>query len=288
MYSIKRFNKIEQKEYVNPGRLYKVGIGRTRRTLGELFEKGIKWNLNKANKYKSSMRSGIRYSGKVSDQLSTEEAKRSAAIIDLGPRANSQLAKSSQVSESMIKDMTDRARSGMSKNVESRVSDLSNNIRNATKEKDNLIVGNFGPKSVNMEDIAHEMGHIDVDKSKGISGLASRVAGDHKNKSLFNTNVSSDKGTGFGFRQAGVGLATVKNESDATKVGFNIIDSLDASRIEVENAKENLRNAKKAYRSTAIANILYPPRNFFQIPSRRGLNYGDKGFGKLKGGTNLK
>jgi len=149
-------------------------------------------------------------------------------------------------------------------------------IKSLGKEKHKYQI--FLPKkNGGVENLAHEVGHIENSKSKGIRKLINNKANSTDTRNQFNTDLNSLMNFG-NHGKSGIKTATkdyVKSllinqeEKNASNRGLKIMKNLGASKKELEQAKEHMDKGLETYRSAGKANLFTTLKNTVQIPSRK-------------------
>lgn len=147
---------------------------------------------------------------------------------------------------------------------------LDNKINNILKNKKIKHVISYSP-GTDVTGLAHEIGHVDNSMSKNpIKRLINKVSGDPNLREEF-SNVSFDNRSGIrtGIKRYLKGRALIKEESNASKKGLDLLKKSGITKEEFNIAKKDLDNALNTYKTAGNNYYRIPLINKIQIPSRR-------------------
>ena len=135
----------------------------------------------------------------------------------------------------------------------------------------------FVPKGSGVEMLAHEVGHIENKKSRGLRKKISDIA--NSSETRLQLNEDSNKlswvgnhgksGIGTALKDFGKSLIINQEEKNATKAGLKIMKEAGATKEELKKAKDHLKSGAKTYEHSGKANLFNTLKNTVQIPSRK-------------------
>ena len=135
----------------------------------------------------------------------------------------------------------------------------------------------FVPKGSGVEMLAHEVGHIENKKSRGLRKKISDIANSSETRRQLNEDSNKlswvgnhgKSGIGTALKDFGKSLIINKEEKNATKAGLKIMKEAGATKEELKKAKEHLKSGTKTYEHIGKANLFNTLKNSVQIPSRK-------------------
>lgn len=150
----------------------------------------------------------------------------------------------------------------------------------------------FVPKGSGVEMLAHEVGHIENKKSRGLRKKISDIANSSETRLQLNedsnklswTGNHGKSGIGTALKDFGKSLIINQEERNATKAGLKIMKEAGATKEELKKAKDHLKSGAKTYEHSGKANLFNTLKNTVQIPSRKSepVTVVDKFTRKLK------
>jgi hypothetical protein len=300
MYSVRRFSttlSLEEREYNIASDLYHSGlgraskkvIGRIRRDLGAKIERSIINKSSKISEYNELDRIlKVPAPPRMTRKLSREANVRNSRVMgNISP--DSEVF----IPESFDKTKLENLRRsafipGIKKKdkVSALIShkELSSGKKLISYPRNKLITDN----PAGIDDLAHEIGHVDNGLSNGIKRLIHRKAGYYRPlMEINNPNNINKRGLLNSLKNLIKGETMVLEESNASRSGLRLLKKNGASKDVLGRSKRSLDNSLKTYKNARDNMSLYPIRNSIQIPSRRNLKITDYGFGKSDPASNI-
>lgn len=153
--------------------------------------------------------------------------------------------------------------------------DYKKTMRSFDKEKHKHQI--FVPKGRGVDDLAHEVGHVENKKSKGLRKKISDIANSPETRlqftsdssKLMNSGNHGKSGIGTALKDFGKSLVVNQEERNATKAGLKIMKEAGATKEELKKAKDHLKSGAKTYEHSGKANLFNTLKNTVQIPSRK-------------------
>lgn len=168
--------------------------------------------------------------------------------------------------------------------------DYKKTMRSFDKEKHKHQI--FVPKGNGVEDLAHEVGHVENKKSKGLRKKINDIANSPDTRIQFSQDTNNlswvgnhgKSGIGTALKDFGKSLIINQEERNATKAGLKIMKEAGATKEELKRAKDHLKSGAKTYEHSGKANLFNTLKNTVQIPSRKSepVTVVDKFTRKLK------
>lgn len=146
-----------------------------------------------------------------------------------------------------------------------------NRIKNSVAKGEHQILHSSGSGT---DFLAHEIGHIDNEKSKGLRKLINKIGNDPDNRYNFQIALQGGKDDNSSIRE-GIkrfikGKSIVQEEKNASKYALKKLKELGASNEELQQAKNNLKDALKSYQTGTSYYYTTPFRNKLRTPGKRG------------------
>lgn len=289
MYSVRRFSttlSLEEREYNIASDLYHSGLGRTskkiigrvRRNLGAGVERlainndAKMYDLNELNKILT-----VPAPPRMTRRLVREASSRNSIVMGnisdeseiFTPRSFDKVALNNLKINSLKDDISKKDK------VASLVA-----YKGLSSGKNLISYPRNGNTPAGIDDLAHEIGHIDNGMSKNaIKRKIHEKAGEYRP-----TMALGFKGSGKGLlsslKNYLKGETIVSEESMASKKGLELLRKNGASSEVLDKSKKSLDNSLETYKLGRNNMILYPIRNLIQIPSRvERLDLGSAGLG---------
>lgn len=135
----------------------------------------------------------------------------------------------------------------------------------------------FIPKGNGVDDLAHEIGHVENSKSKGLRKLINKVANSPETRRELNedhvklmyTGNNGKSGIKTALKDYGKSLLISQEEKNASRAGRKMMEQAGASKEELRKAKEHHDAGVKTYKFVGKSNLYNTLKNTIQIPSRK-------------------